>query len=252
MNYIPRPGWFRSITSTSTWRLYATLPRCQPFGHHIRTSSTDSKQNSPDVLRYPNSPNNEHNDIPTYVAYAQRTGLDTSSTTYVGTHYEYTVAAALEKFGFEIKRIGGRGDFGIDLLGTWSVPSSANPLRIFLQCKFAATSTKIGPHLLRELEGAFVGAPPGWRGSGVIGLLVTQKAATKGIRDLLGRSRWPMGFISCSADGKVQQMLWNSRAEEEGLAGMGIGVRMSETKSLEQELVLTWKGKPSSSGKSNT
>ncbi|KAK7998059.1 hypothetical protein PG989_006099 [Apiospora arundinis] len=214
-----------------------------------RTASTksSSKRKAVDnAVRSPDAPNDsEHSDTATYAAYAQRSGLDTTSTTYVGTHYEYQVASTLKRLGFDLKRIGGRGDFGIDLVGTWAVPSNPSPLRVIVQCKAAATKTMIGPRLVRELEGAFVGAPPGWRRQGVVGLLVAQKPATKGVRDSLGRSRWPMGFISCLPDGKLQQMLWNHQAEDQGLAGLGVGIRFSEGDHNAQELILTFQGKPS-------
>ncbi|ETS83731.1 hypothetical protein PFICI_05607 [Pestalotiopsis fici W106-1] len=211
------------------------------YSSEVETQPSDSLPS----LRYPDSINKDHYDLPSYVAYAERIGLDTSTTTYVGTHYEYTVAASLKRFGFELRRVGGAGDYGIDLLGSWSVPSTPQPLRVLLQCKASSATSKarIGPATIRELEGAFVGAPPGWRGSNVLGLLVTQKAATKGVVDSLGRSRWPMGFISCLSDGSVQQMIWNAKAEEEGLAGLGVAVRRSTTRA-QQELMLTWKGQP--------
>ncbi|KAH8681452.1 hypothetical protein BX600DRAFT_22203 [Xylariales sp. PMI_506] len=231
-----RVGGVRDVTRLSLTILRRGQQSCRAFASNIKAGE----------LIYPDPPSTEHHDIRTYKAYAARTGLDTSSTTYVGTLFEYTVAAALQTLGFSIKRIGGRGDYGIDLVGTWTVPSSAAPLRVLIQCKAAAANTKIGPTHIRELEGAFIGAPPGWRGPGVIGLLVTQRAATKGIRDSLGRSRWPMSFISCSAEGKLLQILWNSTAEVQGLAGLGVGVRLSEEQAQDQELVLTWKGKPTS------
>ncbi|KAH6659753.1 glutathione S-transferase [Truncatella angustata] len=156
--------------------------------HHrqIRTATTAAESQSSgetSSLRYPNPPSREHSDIPSYLSYVERTGLDTTTTTYVGTHYEYTVAHTLERFGFELRRVGGSGDHGIDLLGTWSVPSTPTPLRVLLQCKASsvASTARIGPATIRELEGAFVGAPPGWRGGNVVGLLVTQKTATKGV-----------------------------------------------------------------------
>ncbi|KAK7753679.1 hypothetical protein SLS62_004301 [Diatrype stigma] len=242
-------------------------------------------------LRYPDPPSTEHDDQASYAAYAERTGLDTASNTYVGTQYEYAVAAALRRLGFDLRRVGGRADRGIDLLGTWTLPSPTPspsspissssspppPLRILLQCKASASrSTAVGPQYIRELEGAFAGAPAGWRrrlsasgrvvapgsesgpGSGVLGLLVAQRPATKGIRDALGRSRWPMGYVACAADGRLQQMLWNRAAEDEGLEGLGVGVRYFEVVQcgggggrgkqqqppLDQELVLTWRGKP--------
>lgn len=192
-------------------------------------------------LEYPESVSSHHNDLPSFLEYASRIDLDTNSGTYVGTHYEYTVGKALESYGMQLKRIGGRSDCGIDLLGTWTVPSAAQPLKVLVQCK-AHAGRKIEPSQARELEGAFVGAPPGWRGSGVLGLLVTQKSATKGVREALGRSRWPMGFVLCSADGKILQMLWNRKAEQEGLDGIGVGLKYTGGDVTEKEVVLTWKG----------
>lgn len=263
------------------------------------------------TLHYPQPPTTAHSDLESYLAYAARTGLSAKSTTYVGTRYEYTVAAALRRLGFSLRRIGGRDDGGIDLLGTWTVPaaSTASPeelsgppphlatpaaavvqdgeiredagsssgntktaaacitLRIILQCK--AYTTKAGPQHVRELEGAFVAAPPGWRSNnihdtttrsstssssstsngsgGVVGILVAQNPATKGVRDSLGRSRWPMAFISCSKDGRVEQMLWNRRAEEQGLEGVGVAVQHKGVEvdgASTEELVLTWQGLP--------
>ncbi|KAK7734920.1 hypothetical protein SLS53_007697 [Cytospora paraplurivora] len=188
---------------------------------------------------YPEPPTANHNDLASFLKYAERSGLDPKSTLYVGTHYEYTVAQVLSKYGFYLQRVGGHSDYGIDLLGTWNVPSSRESLKVLVQCK--AIARKSSPNLLRELEGAFVGAPVGWRGHGVLGIFVTEKPATKGVRETLGRSKWPMTFISCSRDGRVHQMLWNQRAEEEGLEGLGVGLRHAGSDG-EPQLLLTWKG----------
>ncbi|KAI1133748.1 hypothetical protein F5Y10DRAFT_4292 [Nemania abortiva] len=203
------------------------------------------------TLHYPEAPSkDQHHDVASYVAYAERTGLDVESKVFIGTHYEYSVASALRPLGFDLRRIGGQSDKGIDLLGTWSVPSTPNnlPLRVLLQCKAYsnAKTAKIGPQFIRELEGAYVGAPSGWRGSGVVGLLITQRPATKGVREALAHSRWPLGYVSCSREGRLQQMLWNRRAEEEGLEGMGVTARLSDEDrhGETQRLVLTWKGRP--------
>ncbi|RYP80189.1 hypothetical protein DL770_006320 [Monosporascus sp. CRB-9-2] len=229
-----------------------------PEGSSRRYSiTTRTTPPSSSTLRYPDPPSTEHNDLASYAAYAARTGLDTASTVYTGTLYEYTVAASLRRLGFDMRRVGGRSDCGIDLLGTWTVPSSSTSssplLRVLLQCKASSGARGgVAPRHIRELEGAFVGAPAGWRGggggsgSGVLGLLVAQKPATKGIRDALGRSRWPMGYVSCSRDGKLEQMIWNRRAEEEGLEGLGVGVRYRDTEGgpPKQQLILTWRGRP--------
>ncbi|OTB00082.1 hypothetical protein M426DRAFT_324587 [Hypoxylon sp. CI-4A] len=257
------------------WRPYlsptTTTPRTNgPWHHNPRQhpyrSSSNSNSNPPSPsnrpLIYPEPPtkSDHHHDAASYAAYAARTGLDPTSKTYLGTQYEYTVAQSLAQLSFSLKRVGGRSDLGIDLLGTWSVPSSSSssssssfPLRILVQCK--AFSSPSGPQHVRELEGAFVGAPPGWRGtSGVLAFLVAMQPATKGVREALARSRWPMGFVACEREGRVVQMIWNRRAEEEGLEGLGVGVRFLEGGSdarggdgkvaREDGLVLFWKGVP--------
>jgi hypothetical protein len=166
--------------------------------------------------------------------------MDTKSTVYVGTHYEYTVQSSFERLGMCLKCIGGSSDYGIDLVGTWPLPSAPLPLKVLVQCK--ALAKKVAPSAARELEGAFVSAPHGWRGSGVLGFLVSQNSATKGVREALGKSRWPMGYAQCGPDGKVLQLLWNRRAEEEGLGGIGVAVKYAGRERSDKEVVLTWKG----------
>jgi len=212
----------------------ALLPSIRPVA---RSTSTAAAQGS---LEYPDAAKAKHHDLPSFLDYARRTGLDTASTIYAGTHYEYTVASALERYGFHLRRVGGASDLGIDLVGSWAVPSVPEPLKVLVQCK--ALAKKISPNVVRELEGAFAGAPVGWRGNGVIGLLVTKQPATKGVRDSLGRTRWPMAFVACSPEGTVQQMLWNHRAEEEGLDGMGVALRHAADAASMPELVLTHGG----------
>lgn len=207
------------------------------------SDATPSHPSSPPLI-YPSAPASHHTSLPTFLAHAARTNLDPSSTVYVGTHFEYTALHALSRYGLALRRVGGVADCGIDLLGTWALPSastssssSSRVLRVLVQCKAVQ---RAGPHLVRELEGAFAGAPAGWRGGGVLGLLVGEKPATKGMREAVGRSRWPMGFVACSREGRVEQFLWNQRAEEEGLEGMGVGMKYVVG---EKELVLTWKGR---------
>lgn len=196
-------------------------------------------QSSTASLIYPEPPTSSHHDLASFLAHAERTGLNPTSTIYVGTHYEYTVAQVLARYGFYLRRIGGHSDYGTDLLGTWTVPSCPEPLKVLVQCK--AISRKSAPNLIRELEGAFVGAPIGWRGPGVLGIFVTEKPATKGVRASLARSKWPMAFISCTREGLLQQVLWNERAEDVGLETLGVGMKYQED-STTPELVLTWKG----------
>ncbi|KAG5984791.1 hypothetical protein E4U55_003156 [Claviceps digitariae] len=214
-------------------------------GRHLSSTSRPRKQSSLSKPRdkkvsNPDAPPAQHSDLASFVSYAQRTGLDIKSTVYVGTHYEYTVAQSLSRYGFDLRRIGGSFDLGTDLLGTWTLPDSASSplsMRVLVQCK--AGSQRIAPRHVRELEGAFVGAPTGWRGTGVLGVLVSEYSATKGVRDSLGRSQWPMVCMCCSREGVVSQMLWNLRAQELGLESYGVSVRHGGL----GDLVLMHKGK---------
>lgn len=195
------------------------------FSHSL--SRLVGEASSPPKLTYPDPPTANHSDLDSFISYARRTGLDEKSTVYVGTHYEYKVSRALSPYGFHLKRIGGASDYGTDLVGTWTLPSSSTaPLRVLVQCK--AGTQRVGPQHIRELEGAFVGAPVGWRGTGVLGVLASERPATKGVRDSLGRSKWPMVYMCCSKEGVVSQMVWNQCAEELGLEEYGVSIRRGD------------------------
>ena len=169
-----------------------------------------------------------HNDLQSFLAYASRTNLGPSTNVYKGTHYEYTVASSLARLNFTLHRTGRSNDLGIDLIGYFKLPSptqktkrGGHELRVLVQCK----AVKPTPSMIRELEGAYVGAPAGWTGEGVLALLVASKEATKGVRDALQRSRWPMGLVQVTGVGEVKQFLWNPVAAQIGLEGLGVTVR---------------------------
>ena len=229
----------------NTYQSISMLPAC-PQLRIVRSVQQSVRRFSTNVIA--NEPraqprNSHHHDMPSFLGHASRTNLDPNSNVYVGTHYEYTAQEALERWGMSLDRIGGSNDYGIDLLGTWALPSMPQPLKVIIQCKASnSKSGGKGTANTRELEGSFIGAPQGWRGSGVLALLVSQRAATKGVREAFARSRWPMGYVYCTSAGKVLQMLWNKRAEEEGLAGINIGVKYDGGDIGEKEVVLSWKG----------
>lgn len=192
-----------------------------------------------------------HDDLTSFLRHAQTTGLSATSTVYIGTHYEYTAINSLRRLGFTLTRTGRSADLGIDLVGEWRVPSSPVPLRTIMQCK--ARSRKLAPESVRELEGAFAGAPAGWRADGTVGFLVAAEAATKGVREALGRSRLPLGFVQVGREGDVKQMLWNRVAGDGGLEEMGVTLRHRASKiddaekgsgiRTEPDIILTYAGK---------
>ncbi|KAL2008614.1 hypothetical protein VTN00DRAFT_6808 [Thermoascus crustaceus] len=185
-----------------------------------------------------------HDDLPSFLAYSKRTDLPTTSTTYVGTHYEYTVLQSLRRFAFTLHRVGGRDDAGIDLVGTWHLPDRESALRVIVQCK--ALKSRLGPNLVRELEGTFRNSPVGWRTNDKLGILVSPREATKGVRDAMARSGYPLLWMMMEQDGVVRQALWNAKAEEQlGLVPLGVETRYrggESSQPMQKEMVLTWNG----------
>ena len=187
-----------------------------------------------------------HDSLESFLKYAREASLSPKSTTYVGTRYEYLCLSALVRLGFTLTRTGGRSDHGIDLLGHWQLPSLPFPLPVVMQCK--ALKSKAGPNLVRELEGAFVGAPRGWKGENVVGVLCAPREATKGVMEairILGRPAMWIMIEDHQDHGRVRQMVWNERVGEIGAEGVGVQIRYLPSQgqeNVEKEVVLTWKG----------
>lgn len=179
-----------------------------------------------------------HTSLSEFLNYADAANLSPTSTVYRGTHYEYTVAEALERLAFSLTRVGRASDLGIDLLGSWALPSRPKPLNVLIQCKAEAPK----PSMIRELEGAVVGAPVRYRGEGTIAILAAAKEATKGVRDAVGRSGLPMAYLNITTEGKIRQFVWNHAAVECGLEGVGVALRYLVDG--DSEVALTWKGVP--------
>ncbi|BCR88195.1 uncharacterized protein ACHE_40759S [Aspergillus chevalieri] len=194
----------------------------------------------------PPTPPQNHHDLPSFLTYADRIALPESSTTYVGMRYEYTVQQALRRFAFSLHRVGGRDDLGVDLVGTWHLPKHEHPLRVFVQCK--ALKTKLGPNFVRELEGSFnLRSSPvdgGGGAGGKLGVLVGTREATKGVRDAMARSPYPVMWMMVEKErGTLLQALWNAKGEEMGLGGLGVEVQFSsEPSSTTKSIALTCDG----------
>lgn len=200
----------------------------------------------------PPTPSQHHHNLTTFLSYANRISLPETSTTYIGTHYEYTVQQTLHRFALSLHRVGGRDDAGVDLVGTWHLPQREHPLRVFVQCK--SLKTKLGPNLVRELEGSFRQSPgdktttssnDNTVGGGKVGILVSTREATKGVRDAMARSVYPLMWMMVERNGALQQALWNAKVEELGLGALevevqyGVGGPDSTTKG---NIALTWDG----------
>lgn len=244
-----------AVESPPSW---ITVSQTTSNEHEVKTSAvvplrtlraTTKGSTIPARLLAPTS--SKHHDLATFLAYASAAKLKTTTTVYRGTLFEYTVASTLRTHGFDLHRTGRSNDLGIDLLGWWDLPSSNvtkrnrdqkgrhNALKVLIQCK--ATAPK--PSTVRELEGAYVGAPAGWRGDGVLAILVASREATKGVREALQRSQWPMALMQITVEGELKQFLWNPVAARMGLEGLNVRLVRQEGDTHDGgRLELVWLG----------
>ncbi|KAI9725367.1 MAG: hypothetical protein M1828_003217 [Chrysothrix sp. TS-e1954] len=199
----------------------------------------------------------DHQDLPSFLDYAERNGLSHTSTVFVGTRYEYVAIDALKRFGISLERVGGRDDRGIDCIGTWKHPgfakqstASRSGISVLMQCK--ALSKKIDPSVVRELEGVCSGRSyqsqemqlkngkspaeddiddygPEKLGSNVLGLLASPMNASQGVRTAIARSKVPLAYVKISSEHRVRQLVWNSSAASLGLEGLGVQLRYGPT-----------------------
>jgi hypothetical protein len=218
MRPLLRPPW---PTQTRLLRWHLRAPQSIPRRIATTSAANAAPVDLPKLAL--KSGSIHHNSLPSFLEYAERKKLPATTTTYIGTHYEYTTALSLQRLGFSLLRVGRRFDDGIDLIGHWVLAPLREPLRVILQCK--ARSISVSPCHVRELEGSFLGMPPSWHNKDVLGLLCTPEKATKGTLKAVAASRWPMGFVMVSREGIIQQFVWNRAAAERGLEGVGVVLR---------------------------
>lgn len=186
-----------------------------------------------------------HHDLPSFLNHAAKTGLDPESSIFYGTRYEYIAQKTLRNYAFTLSRVGQTGDRGVDLAGYWHLPFLPEPLRVIVQCK--SSKRKIPPEIIRGLEGAFSGAPSGWRGEGVLSILVSPLPATRGVRQAVARSSSPLCWFTMEPDdneegsGLVTQALWNKTATDMALQGVSVVVKHDLEHPERKAVALTWK-----------
>ena len=174
-----------------------------------------------------------HSNLPSFLDYARRDRLNPQTQVFVGTRYEYLTQKALSTYGFELLRTGKGGDRGVDLVGYWHLPDNSNAgsdqsqtlqtLRVLIQCKRHKGKASLRPSAVRELEGAFLGAPTGWRGKDVLGIMVSTKRATKGVITALRASE--------------RGLVWVCLEEEEAVDAEALSDEVQQTDVDETEQV---------------
>ncbi|KAK3201375.1 hypothetical protein GRF29_185g707443 [Pseudopithomyces chartarum] len=216
MRLLVRPTWLTH--QPPLWRLLRTSP---PSAVHHTSTANAAHADIPKFFVKPGS--SHHNSLASFLVHAERANLRPERTVYIGTHYEYTTADALLRFGFSLIRTGQKNDYGIDLVGYWMLSCLREPMPVIIQCK--ARAKTCSPVEIRELEGSFTSVPADWRNKDVLGILVSPERASEGLRKQMHTSRRPMAFLQISRAGMITQFIWNRAAAERGLEGVGVTPR---------------------------
>ncbi|KAF8979537.1 hypothetical protein BGZ46_005304 [Entomortierella lignicola] len=183
-----------------------------------------------------------HNDLQSY----KELNRNTKSTIYKGTLFEYQTQEVLMKcLGIYTQRTAGAGDLGVDLRGTWFLPTSASPrpgdkvrhLKVIVQCK--STNTRIGPNFVRELQGSL-----SYESQPTMAILAISSDFTKHSFLPYAMSLWPMALVVIDVKNhKCKKLMWN-KAAEKVMHGVQLGeelVRGIDGK-IESRPVLCYKG----------
>lgn len=140
-----------------------------------------------------------------------------ASTTARGTAYELTTLRFLSSppLSLSLLRVGGANDKGVDLRGWWDVPprlpdqKEAKRWSVVVQCK--AEKEKLGPSVIRDLEGAVAHGMDGVGGKGVEG--------RGGIAVLVALSGFSPASLILASSSSTPLLLLHLA---EGIAGKGV------------------------------
>lgn len=125
------------------------------------------------------------------------------STVEIGTIYENKTIECLLDFGFQLRRVGGALDKGIDLRGNWN---SYRSHPVIIQCKREAKP--VGPKYIRELEGTLSHESPN-----VIGILVSQSGFTNEAKSDFNASKSSMILVGITDNAKCFEFHMNKWAQ---------------------------------------
>ncbi|KAF9113357.1 hypothetical protein BGX27_001746 [Mortierella sp. AM989] len=166
-------------------------------------------------------PRSQHTDLKSF----SKLNHNTKSTIYRGTLFEYQTQSILRKcLGIYTHRSAGNDDRGVDLRGTWFLPTSASPkpgdlvrhLKVIVQCK--SMSVKVGPKYVRELQGSL-----SYETQPTMAVLAINSDFTKMALLPYVRSLWPMALVVIDAKNhQCSKLIWNNAAEKV-MQGIHIG-----------------------------
>ncbi|CAB4395561.1 unnamed protein product [Rhizophagus irregularis] len=181
----------------------------------------------------------EHKDLESFLLIKD---INTESSVYKGTLYEYETISCLQKnFGMITSRVGGASDSGIDFRGGWNLPNGQK-LKLVGQCK--NYSNKCPPSSVRELEGVVSGLTS----ENTFGILSSKSGFSHEAINRFKASVCPLIMVSVINNGKkCKSFVWNKSCEK-FLDGLEVTTKFSKSDVcddiLEGEPILLYNGKP--------
>lgn len=125
-----------------------------------------------------------------------------------GTYFEQKVLEMIQKYPVQLRRVGGRGDGGVDLRGSFQL-THGNPFDLLVQCKHE--QRKPGPKYIRELEGVL-----SRESSRAIGLLASSNNWTTATRSQFQYSQYPLiGLVLNTAEWNIRHLWINLKLQKE-------------------------------------
>lgn len=149
--------------------------------------------------------NAKHWNLATFLTHAKLSGLSRTSTVYRGTVFEYLVQDALKPIA-RLVRVGGADDRGIDLRGQCIIDPA---LSVVVQCK--SESRKLGPRVVREMEGAVA-----VESALTLGIVAGSCTSTEAAKRRMLASNRPLALCMVSLDEtslSLRQFVWNKAAD---------------------------------------
>ncbi len=101
-----------------------------------------------------------------------------------GPEFELAVADVLRAHGYDLQRVGGSGDRGVDLVGT-----NADGWKVVVQCKRYGPDNKVGSPAVQSFMGTI------FNQDAEAGIFVTTSTYTRQARDLVASSRADVRLI---------------------------------------------------------
>ncbi len=107
--------------------------------------------------------------------------------------FELYTGSILSKYGFHLTTTPKSHDHGIDLYGSWNLPSCKKPLNSIIQCKYSKHRL-LSVNIIREFEGVMSNTKLNYQAK--IGILASPIGFTRSAYKRFFQSIYPLGLVT--------------------------------------------------------